>query len=409
VTLDITAEKEMEEALRRSLSERAASEERLRAIISSIPGAVYQIRYRPDGTSTYTFLSEGVRDLIGYSAAEALADQSLIHNSRIPDDEPERLRASDASKINMSLRVREFRGRHRDGSLRWFHSRSMPHLDSSGDIVWDGVTTDVTDRKRLEEEVRRSEHMLALGGLVDGVAHNFNNLLQIVSGAAELLLDSLRGHPDRPVADQILSATHRGSRLVNELRRFSLRQPASTEKVDVNALLVDMRDLASHFVGAKVTLELDAEQDLWTVAVNPTRLQSVVLSLVLNARDAMPDGGTVRLETRNVDLDDNEARMIDRAAGPYVRIHVADTGVGMSPEVLKRATEPFFTTKPANQAGMGLSTVLAFVSQLGGRLSIESEQGVGTNVSLLLPAQRVGENPAGAPGEAHPPQRGANS
>ncbi len=399
LTINIDAEKRKDEDLWRFMHDLAESERRMRAIVASVPGAVHQSRTLPDGSTVFTFVSEGIKSLIGYAAAEVLADPALLDRIRLPEeDEAARNRSLEEAIATGSPGTWEFRVQHRDGSIRWMHSRSIPHRQPNGEVMWDGVTLDVTERKNLEEELRRSERMLALGGLTDGVAHHFNNMLQIVSGNAELLQAELEGQPEhQKIVKSILSSLQRGARIVGELRRFSRHKADPADWLDVTPLLADLRSLAGDFVGSGITLTLRSTPRPWPAAVDATRLQTSILSLILNARDAMPRGGEIVLQTRNTVIGPEEARALGRPQGAYVEILVSDTGEGMPDEVLKRAMEPFFTTKPPGSgSGMGLSTVHGFVVQAGGHLSLRSTPGAGTEVRVLLPAKPDWMPPPGA-------------
>ncbi len=386
--VNISAEKRKDEELRRFTAELGESERRFRNIVASIPGIVYQARQHPDGSYRYAFISEAVREW-GVSPAQALTDPALVERAWLPEEQSARPFDLPTDGTHPHVYERDYRVHLADGRVRWMHSRSVPHPARNGDIVWDGITLDITDRKNLEEELRRGERLLVLGSLTDGVAQAFNNLLRGVRGNAGRLRELLPDQPE-PGAEieQIAAAVERGAEMEQGLRSFSRRQAAQAGLLDLRTLLVELRDLSSTFAGKDIRFTLRADAGLWPAAVDARRIESAILSLILNARDAVPPGGEIAVSARNGLLGEDEAASINRSPGPYVRIVVADSGAGMSEEVLRRAMEPLFTTKsPDNASGMGLRAVNAFVNRAGGHLSLHSTPGKGTEARLLLPAR----------------------
>ncbi len=388
VTVDIEQSKLLEADLRRTNEKLAESERRFHAMVRNVPGAVFQVRRSPDGRTTYPFLSDGFEALYGIPAAQAQANPDLILRAYLPEEEDARLRSLQISQDTLSVRSRDYRIRHADGSIRWIHSRSVPHREDNGDVVWDGMMTGITAQKQAEEEARRSERLQAVGQLTDGVAHEFNNLLMILSGNTEVLAQHLAREPAAAESiQQIQRAVERGSRLTQELRAFAQKQMLRPEHGDIGAMLEAMNPLLNSALGTRIALEIRPGPALWPVRVDLHRLQTALLNLILNARDAVADEGSIIVATGNVLLGAEQARPIDMNPGRYVGIEVRDNGVGMTAEVLQRATDPFFTTKEVGQgSGLGLSMVHGFVKQSGGHLAIASTPGQGTVVSLLLPA-----------------------
>jgi signal transduction histidine kinase len=250
-----------------------------------------------------------------------------------------------------------------------------------------------------EEALRQSQKMEAVGQLTGGLAHDFNNLLTGISGALELIR---RRQATGTLTDDMLlryvtmaqGATSRAAALTHRLLAFSRQQTLAPEPTDVNQLLANLRELMLHTVGPSVDIEVRAATSLWGTLVDPSQLENALLNLCINARDAMPDGGGLVVETRNRALNDAAAKALDMRPGDYVALSVTDTGVGMSPQVIAKAFDPFFTTKPIGQGtGLGLSMIYGFARQSGGQAHIQSEPGVGTTVCLYLPRQAM---PAGA-------------
>jgi nitrogen-specific signal transduction histidine kinase/CheY-like chemotaxis protein len=279
-----------------------------------------------------------------------------------------------------------------------------------GEGVFYAIGRDVTEQRLAEEALRQSQKMEAVGQLTGGIAHDFNNLLAGIVGSLDLMQSRLRqgrtAEVDRYVGAAMGSA-QRAAALTHRLLAFSRRQPLDPKAVDVNRLVAGVEDLLRRTLGPGIALELTLAEELWGTLCDPVQLESALLNLCINARDAMPDGGRLVVETGNVRLDRAyAASQREVIPGAYVMIAVSDTGVGMTPEVVARVFEPFFTTKPIGQGtGLGLSMVYGFARQSGGHVRVLSELGRGTTVRLYLP-QHDG-HADGAEGEAvseEPPQ-----
>jgi signal transduction histidine kinase len=263
--------------------------------------------------------------------------------------------------------------------------------------------TDVTARHQTEERLRQAQTMAAVGRLTAGVAHDFNNLLVSISGNAEMLHNQLNEHPThaRRLA-VILQAASRGADLVRQLMAFSRKQTLEPILVDLNQVVRGIGDLLRATLGRRIRVETKLETELWPALIDPTQIEHVILNLAINARDAMPDGGTLTITTANTTLG-RHGRAVDLPAGEYVMVSVSDTGTGMTEEVLRNAFEPFFTTKPPGQgSGLGLSQVYGVASQSGGGVQIDSAIGEGTTVSVLFP--RAVTEAADDTGDAPRPQ-----
>jgi signal transduction histidine kinase/CheY-like chemotaxis protein len=243
----------------------------------------------------------------------------------------------------------------------------------------------VEARRLMEEQLHQSQKMEAVGQLTGGVAHDFNNLLMVISGNLELI--ELRTTDDegvRGLAIAARKAAYRGASLTAQLLAFSRRQKLKPKTIHIDTLIQEFQGLIVRALGDGCKFSLVAEDRLWTCHVDPAQLETALLNLALNARDAMPDGGSLKIEAQNVSLDDDAVAGV--ASGSYVKLSVTDTGCGMPQKTLDRVFEPFFTTKEAGKGtGLGLSMVYGFVRQSGGRVTIESTVGVGTTVSLYLP------------------------
>ena len=244
------------------------------------------------------------------------------------------------------------------------------------------------DVEATESQVRQAQKMEAIGQLTGGVAHDFNNILTVITGTIEILTDELKDRPQlASIARMIDSAATRGADLTQHLLAFARRQPLQPRSVDINALIVDSARLLKPTLGEHIEIEPVLDRQVAPALIDPSQLSTAILNLALNARDAMPHGGKLTLESRNVVLDENYARMNSEVnPGNYVMIAVSDTGEGMAPDLLDKVFEPFFTTKAVGKgSGLGLSMVYGFVKQSNGHIKIYSEVDQGTTVKLYLP------------------------
>jgi nitrogen-specific signal transduction histidine kinase len=273
---------------------------------------------------------------------------------------------------------------------------------------------DVTDRRRLDEQLRQVQKMEAVGQLTGGVAHDFNNLLTIVLGGLDTIGRQIP-HLPAPAAvsrierahDMALQGVTRAATLTRRLLAFSRQQSLAPQSVDANKLVIGTCELLRRTLGETVSLETRLADGLWRAYADPNELENALLNLAVNARDAMPDGGRLSIETANADLDEAQAASLPERIDPgqYVVISVSDTGVGMDIETKRRAFDPFFTTKEVGKGtGLGLSQVYGFARQSGGHVKIDSEPGEGTRIEIYLPrrlgveAETVADNPLDARG-----------
>jgi PAS domain S-box-containing protein len=299
-----------------------------------------------------------------------------------------------ADAVKAPLASYESRARHKDGTYRWISWVASP---SEGLVYATG--RNVTDERAAaaelavaQEALRQSQKMEAVGQLTGGIAHDFNNMLTVVVGSLELLGRQLSNGDARAqrYIDAATEASRRAALLTQRLLAFSRQQALQPEAIDVNKLVASMSDLLRHSLGGDVQLETVLAGGLWRTHADPNQLENIILNLAVNARDAMPDGGHLTIETQNAHLDERYAAAhLGLTPGQYVLLAVTDTGTGMPAEVVEKAFDPFFTTKPVGKGtGLGLSQVYGFVKQSGGHVKIYTEQGDGTTIKIYLPRLR---------------------
>jgi len=372
---DTTSQREAEAELRL----------RDRAIRAVSQGLLITDAKCPDNPIIYA--TPGFERMTGYTSQEILGKncrflQGTDTDSTVVTRMREAIQAGDQCTVEL-LNYRK------DGSLFWNDLSISPVRDEAGQLThYVGVLTDVTARRKLEEQLRQSQKMDAIGKLAGGVAHDFNNLLTVISGYSELLLEQLP--PDDPNRELITEIHHAGERsagLTRQLLAFSRQQILAPRILDLNGIVADTEKLLGRLLGEDIRLSTALSPRLGNVRADAGQMEQVLLNLAVNARDAMPNGGRLTIETRNVELDTEYARTHPEARpGPHVLIAVSDTGCGIDPEVIARIFEPFFTTKEVGKGtGLGLATVHGIVKQSGGHIGLYSEIGVGTTFKVYLP------------------------
>jgi PAS domain S-box-containing protein len=273
-----------------------------------------------------------------------------------------------------------------------------------------GIVRDITEQKSLENQLRQVQRMDAVGRLTGGIAHDFNNLLGIIIGNADLLREQAPdGSESAEMADEVLGAAAQGAELVRRLLAFARKQRLDPVVLDLNERLPAATGLLRRTLGESIRLEVHPAADLWPALIDPTQVDDALVNLAINARDAMPEGGSLTIETANVVLDeDYAAHHVEVSPGEYVMLAVSDSGAGMSSDVIARAFEPFFTTKPEGKGtGLGLSQVYGWVKQSGGHIKVYSELGHGTTIKLYLPrAEAASDSVPAAPVAAAAALRG---
>jgi PAS domain S-box-containing protein len=379
VTRDLTEKKAAEEELR-------ASEERFRMLVQSVTDyAIYML----DPKGRVSSWNAGAERFKGYRADEIIGE----HFSRFYTEEER-----EAGVPRIALETAERDGRfeaegwrvRKDGSRFWASVIIDPIRNDDSELIgFAKVTRDLSEKRDIEEQLRQSQKMEAVGQLTGGLAHDFNNLLTGISGSLEMM--QIRMAQGRTAEfDRYFMAAQgavkRAAALTHRLLAFSRRQTLDPRPTNVNRLLSGLEELVRRTVGPGVHVEVVGASGLWPTLVDQNQLENAVLNLCINARDAMPEGGKLTIETANKWIDERAARRHDLPVGQYISVCVTDTGVGMTPEVIAKAFDPFFTTKPIGEGtGLGLSMIYGFARQSGGQVRIYSEVGQGTTMCLYLP------------------------
>ena len=377
------AERELREAhyreqLSRAEAERMLeqSEKRQAALLDLLPLAIYEME-ATDGKPRRQFVGGDLTHFLGAEAAAVLAGERSFDDWVHPDDSG--VVASHLTQSGDSTTV-EYRWVGPDGSLRHLLDQRVAIHEEGSVRRWAGTLLDISERKRLEAQLVHVGKLDALGQLTGGVAHDFNNLLSAVLGGLHLLQRRVKLEDrEKSLVDQMQHAANQGAELVRRMMAFARQQDLVPTSVDPVGLCESVAGLVSHTLGGNVTVDWQCPEASLNLFVDRSQLELALMNLILNARDAMPDGGTI-----SVSIDKDAAGLQGK---PALRIRITDTGKGIPPDLVERVTEPFFTTKEVGKGtGLGLSMVAGFVHQSGGQLSIDSAPGRGTTVDILLPA-----------------------
>ncbi|HWC15825.1 MAG TPA: PAS domain S-box protein [Terriglobales bacterium] len=368
--------KQQEEALR-------ASEARHRSLVES---AVYGM-YRSSLDGRFLDVNPALVNMLGYSSAEELLAIDMARD--LYSDPDQRAAIIKSCEESGCLESCELRWKRKDGRIITVRLSGSCFKNEHGEAVgFEMIAEDVSERRALEEQLRQSQKMEAVGRLAGGIAHDFNNLLTVIKGYSELMLDELgSADPLRAEVDEIKKAADRAATLTRQLLAFSRQQVLAPKIIDLNTVVSNMDKLLHRLLGEDIDLFTVLGPGLGRVKADPGQIEQVIMNLAVNARDAMPQGGKLTIETANIDLDENYTRdHVSVKPGSYVMMAVTDTGVGMTEQVKSRIFEPFFTTKEVGKGtGLGLSTVYGIIKQSGGYIWVYSELGIGSTFKVYLP------------------------
>ncbi|MFP5351526.1 MAG: PAS domain S-box protein [Actinomycetota bacterium] len=382
IARDVTERVREREELRLSAAALRESENLVRQLIDNIGG----VFYLADPGMKPVFVSPQYEEVWGQTVEEALSRPSAWLEVIHPDDRARVVETIDgASRFDV-----EYRLVRSDGSIRWIRDKGFPVTDEAGQVIRiAGIAEDVTSQKLLEDQLRQAQKMESVGQLAGGVAHDFNNLLLVIMSAARFLEEDMPDEdPGREDIRLIVDAAERGASLVRHLLAFSRRQIVNPKVLNVNDVIDEVEPLLRRSVGERVEFLLNRAPDLAMTKIDPNQLGHVLMNLVVNAGNSMPQGGTLSIDTGNVVISDEVDQTLERVpAGSYVCISVSDTGHGIERENLDRIFEPFFSTRnKAEATGLGLSMAYGIVSQAGGRISVYSEPRIGSTFKIYLPA-----------------------
>src|SRR6266481_5959564 len=388
VSRDMTAKREAENA-------RAQAEAKYRMLVEQVAAISYIAELGIHGE--WLYVSPQVETMFGFSAEEWLMDSRAWTQHVHPDDHKIVEAAEEASQRGERFQA-EYRVVRKDGRVIWVSDTAVVVAGSDAHPLMEGIIVDITERKQLETQLQQARRMEAIGRLAGGIAHDFNNLLTIIKGYTELALNRPKISPELQAdVERIEDASERASTLVRQLLAFSRRQVLQPKLLDLNSIVLGLDKLLRRLMDEGIEMSTIPGKNIGTIKADPGQMEQVIMNLVVNARDAMPKGGRLTVETANVDLD--AAYASDHATvkpGRYVMLAVSDTGTGMSPETVAHIFEPFYTTKESGRGtGLGLSTVYGIVKQSGGYVWVYSEVGRGSSFKVYLP--RVEQAPEALP------------
>jgi PAS domain S-box-containing protein len=366
-----------------------ASEERFRLLAEHVQDIIFRYRLVPE--PGFEYISPTVAGLTGHRPEELYRNPDLVFSAMEPEDR---------GPVEASWRSPEpsplvSRWRRPDGGIAWTEQRAVAIRDDAGQIIAvEGILRDVTsrvladeERERMDRELRQTDRLDSLGRLAGGIAHDFNNVLAVIMAyAGELTISLPDGHFAKPDVLKIVTAAQHAAALTRQLLIFSRLEPSRLETLDLAGVVTDIEQLLRRTIGEDIEFLTLIKEDLYPVSIDRTKIEQVLMNLVMNSRAAMPDGGRICIEAANLD---QGYGLPSGTAGEHklVSLSVTDTGSGMTPEVAQRAFEPFFTTKgPGQGTGIGLATVYGVVKEAGGDIKLQSEPGSGTTITVLLPA-----------------------
>jgi two-component system cell cycle sensor histidine kinase/response regulator CckA len=380
----------------RDKAELSAAENRYRTLVERLPAVTYVAELGASGP--WHYVSPQIESMLGFSPAEWLADSSSWINHIHPEDRESVLAVEEHFQKHRDLFQAEYRVFARDGRVLWFRDEAVMLPTAEGQpCLMQGVMYDITERKRLEDQLRHSQKMEAVGLLAGGVAHDFNNLLMLIQAHNERLRAGLA--PGAAAQKESLGIEHAVSRaasLTARLLAFSRKQVLQPRVMDLNEVLTGVARMLERLIEKNIVLRVTPAPQLWPVKADPSQVEQLIMNLAVNARDAMPQGGQLSIETRNAEIGGSHPRLGDGVRpGRYVILVVIDNGLGMDSETQAHMFEPFFTTKePGRGTGLGLAIVYGVVKQIGGWIHVDSKPEQGTRFEIYLPQAEEAKAPA---------------
>jgi len=386
MTFEDVTERERNETLLRE------SEERYRSLFENAYEGIFQSTLE----GTYTMANPAMLRILGYSSFEELKESVKDIRNELYVNPEDRDRFLEILHKEGKVMNFETQFRRKDGNIIYVNTTAWPIRDESGKILYiQGITEDVTERKKKEEELNslreqflQAQKMEAIGRLAGGVAHDFNNILTVILGTCQIALMNLKNEEKlKKNIESIMHSAEKAASLTRQLLAYSRKQLMQIRVIDLNELIEGMEEMLKRLLGEDIEIEMYLEKNLGKIKADPTHLQQVIMNLATNAKDAMPEGGKLIIETFNVQLTEDYARThFGVEPGPYVMISFTDTGTGIPKDIIPHIFEPFFTTKEKGEGtGLGLSTVYGIVKQLGGHIYVYSEEGRGTTFKIYFP------------------------
>ena len=384
----------------RAKTELRAAETRYRTLVERLPAITYIAEVGVEGR--WQFVSPQIESMLGFSADEWTANPGLWMSRIHPEDREIAIAAEKRVQETGMLYKAEYRMHAKDGRVLWFRDEAnLLEAASGSNPLMQGVLYDITEHKRLEEQLRQAQKMEAIGQLAGGVAHDFNNLLMVMGAHIDRIRDRL-GTEDPLAADatEVQSAVRRAAALTSQLLAFSRKQLLQPKVLDVSSVLDGVARMIGRLLAESIELKIEVEKNLSRVKVDQGQLEQALLNLALNARDAMPAGGTLTIEAKSIHFHEAQNwRHSSVQPGAYVMLAISDSGTGMDTATQARIFEPFFTTKgPGKGTGLGLPMVYGVIKQSGGAISVYSELGKGTTFKIFLPQCEAEVSPGPTPG-----------
>ncbi len=359
-----------------------------------------------DAGGIIRYVNPGCVNLFGYTAADLIGQNvSVLMPQPYASAHDGYILRHRETRVKRIIGIgRELQGRKADGTIFPMYL-SVGEAETADGAIFVGIIYDLTEKKRAEETILHHQKLDAIGQLSGGIAHDFNNILSVIGGNLEMIANAELPPAARRAVARAQDAAVRAARITQRLLAFARKQPLTRQPLDLNTALEDMSEMLQRAIGNGVTVEMHLDSNPGLVDADIDQFETAILNLALNSRDAMPEGGVITIETEGVRFDDNPRTAQDAPPGDYLRVSVSDTGTGMTPDVLSRAIEPFFTTKEMGAGtGLGLSMVYGFMKQIGGHARIYSEVGRGTRVSLLFPRTSADAPPRQDSADASTPE-----